>query len=177
MSCRDRNRPRTGNAFAFAVLLLCSSPSPVFGQTPLKLAGRRGTAIEGALTEAAQRAEARLATPSCRMVFLDFRSLNGHLLQETLDGLGQNGQTYFRSLVFYDGYGRSACAPRDIIAFTSPGSRAIFVCSPQFVERVRREPGLAAALLIHEELHALGLGENPPSSKGITQKVIERCGK
>jgi hypothetical protein len=39
------------------------------------------------------------------------------------------------------------------------------------------DPSLAAALIIHEELHSLGLGEDPPTSKEITAKVIERCGR
>jgi hypothetical protein len=30
-------------------------------------------------------------------------------------------------------------------------------------------------LIIHEMLHTLGLGENPPSSREITQRVTERC--
>jgi hypothetical protein len=146
-------------------------------ETRLDAVGRGESAAERALAEAAQRAEAKLASSSCRMIFLDFRSLNGRLLQETLEEAGHTGQTYFRSLVFYEGHGRTPCATRGIFAFTSPGSRAVFVCSAQFVERAHRDPGLAAVLLIHEELHALGLGENPPSSKEITQKVIERCGK
>jgi hypothetical protein len=32
-------------------------------------------------------------------------------------------------------------------------------------------------MIIHEELHSLGLGENPPDSKEITQQVIARCGR
>jgi hypothetical protein len=35
----------------------------------------------------------------------------------------------------------------------------------------------AAALIIHEELHSLGLAENPPSSAAITDRVISRCGR
>jgi hypothetical protein len=45
------------------------------------------------------------------------------------------------------------------------------------MERQRRDPGLTAALIIHEELHSLGLGENPPSSQAITAQVIARCGR
>jgi hypothetical protein len=172
MFCRDRAR------IAFAAWVVgISLPQPTLPQSRPELVGRASAALERALADTAERAEGKLAVPSCRMVFLDFRSLDGHLLQETLDGLGQDGQLYFRGLVFYDGNGRTACATRDVIAFASPGSRAVFLCTTQFVEKARRDPGLAAALLIHEELHALGLGENPPSSKEITQKVIARCGK
>ena len=38
------------------------------------------------------------------------------------------------------------------------------------------EPGESAeAALIHESLHSLGLGENPPTSSEITSRVISRC--
>ncbi|HEV8232335.1 MAG TPA: hypothetical protein VGQ75_08295 [Thermoanaerobaculia bacterium] len=30
---------------------------------------------------------------------------------------------------------------------------------------------------VAEELHSLGLGENPPSSREITRKVVEYCGR
>jgi hypothetical protein len=152
-------------------------PFPARGQAPLRLVGQEGTALERALTEAAREAERKLATPACQLVFSDFRSLDGHWLAEVLRERGQDAATYFRGLVYYDGYGRESCATREILATTSPGSRAVYLCSSQFVEKARRDPGLAAALLIHEELHALGLGENPPSSKEITQRVIQRCGK
>jgi hypothetical protein len=33
----------------------------------------------------------------------------------------------------------------------------------------------AATIVIHESLHALGLGENPPSSRDITNRVERRC--
>ncbi len=31
-------------------------------------------------------------------------------------------------------------------------------------------------MIIHESLHSLGLGENPPRSQDITSRVTERCG-
>ena len=34
----------------------------------------------------------------------------------------------------------------------------------------------APAIVIHETLHTLGLGEGPPTSGASTAKVIERCG-
>jgi hypothetical protein len=39
-----------------------------------------------------------------------------------------------------------------------------------------RNPVLAESIVIHEMLHTLGLGENPPSSQEITQQVKRRCG-
>jgi len=38
------------------------------------------------------------------------------------------------------------------------------------------DPGFATNVVIHEMLHALGLGENPPTSEEITRQVVKRCG-
>jgi len=35
---------------------------------------------------------------------------------------------------------------------------------------------VAEAVIIHETLHSLGLGENPPTSDEITRRVFSRCG-
>ena len=51
------------------------------------------------------------------------------------------------------------------------------VCGARFVETQFSDPGFAAALVIHEELHVLGLGENPPSAREITARVVARCGR
>jgi hypothetical protein len=36
-------------------------------------------------------------------------------------------------------------------------------------------PSLSEFMVIHEMLHTLGLGENPPSSFEITEQVRRRC--
>jgi hypothetical protein len=129
------------------------------------------------VSRAVQDARARLAESSCSLVFSDFRDSYGRTLQENLDALGQSGPSYLEWLNFYDGSGRSRCEDRGTLASTSPGSRVVYVCSPQFAEKQHRDPGLAAALIIHEELHSLGLWENPPSSQAITARVVARCGR
>jgi hypothetical protein len=63
-----------------------------------------------------------------------------------------------------------ACA-----AFTSPGNGTIAICTRAFFEVLARDPVRMEAILIHEALHSLGLGENPPSSAEITRRVLERC--
>jgi hypothetical protein len=40
----------------------------------------------------------------------------------------------------------------------------------------RAAPGIRENTLIHEMLHSLGLGENPPSSGEINGQVMRRCG-
>ena len=34
----------------------------------------------------------------------------------------------------------------------------------------------AVEIVLHEFLHTLGLGENPPTSRAITERVAVRCG-
>ncbi len=78
-------------------------------------------------------------------------------------------------MIFHDGFGTGLCQKRAVWASTWPGGTIVFVCSPQFGEREARERLDAEAVLIHEMLHTLGLGENPPSAGEITNDVIRRC--
>ena len=126
---------------------------------------------------AVRYASSKLSDSTCSRIFSDYRDSNGQTLQANLDALGRTGQGYVAWLNFYDGYGMSRCADRGTLASTSPGSRVVYICTAQFREKQRRDPGLAAALIIHEELHSLGLAENPPSSQAITAQVISRCGR
>ena len=57
----------------------------------------------------------------------------------------------------------------------SPGSRVVQVCGRRFEAVARRHPRLAEASVIHEMLHSLGLGENPPDPRAITERVLDLC--
>jgi hypothetical protein len=48
----------------------------------------------------------------------------------------------------------------------------VLLCGLQFFQRQRENSESSAALVIHEMHHSLGLGENPPSSKEITARVM-----
>jgi len=135
------------------------------------------TVLEETLSKALLQAESKLAGAACTQLFSDFRDAGGRTLQARLDAVGRTGGDYLQWLVFFDGYGKRRCEERSTLASTSPTSRIVYLCAPQFLEKVRNDPGLAATLIIHEELHSLGLGEDPPTSKQITAKVIERCGR
>jgi hypothetical protein len=68
----------------------------------------------------------------------------------------------------------------------------ISICGPRFRSTLRSHPALAANILLHEELHRLGLEESsrferasnrgesgrsrPPTSLEITDRVAARCG-
>ena len=51
----------------------------------------------------------------------------------------------------------------------------MYLCGRQFALVDGNNPSQTEASLIHEELHSLGLGENPPNPKEITARVLAMC--
>src|SRR5262245_15125959 len=122
-------------------------------------------------------AHRRLASESCREIFGDFGDSSGRPLQERLDSIGQTGQSYLGWLRFSDAELRGPCARTEVLAFTTPGSQVVSFCGEKIQRAIRRRGlGLAATIIIHEELHSLGLREDPPTSGEITRRVEARCG-
>lgn len=121
------------------------------------------------------RASRTLTKPECQRIYQEFNDAAGRPLQEGLDAVAKSGQAYLASLLFYDGSAQPGCRSQHTFAVTQPGSRVVSVCTTQFTELMGRKPRLAASVLIHEQLHALGLGENPPTSAEITARVTMRC--
>lgn len=124
------------------------------------------------VTRAADGAHERLGRAECQKLFTDFNDQEGRPLQEKLDTLKLSGQEFLRYVGFYEGYGRRRCGQASVMAFTQPGSLAVHVC-PQISRRAQETVEM---ILIHEMLHALGLGENPPTTYEITNQVTRRCG-
>jgi hypothetical protein len=125
------------------------------------------------LHAAVMRARRRLEQPECKRLFSEFKDASEQTLQANLEALGQTAASYLGLILFADGSARESCSAGLAYAFTAPGSRVVFVCGPQFM---RASPTLAEEVVIHEALHSLGLGENPPSAREITAQVRERCG-
>ena len=127
------------------------------------------------VARALKGAQRRLERPACQRIFSDFHGTDGRPLRERLDGLGTTGEEFLGRLLFYDGSAGDPCARGGTIAYTFPGSRVVFVCAAEFARHARHDPFLTEAALIHESLHSLGLGENPPTSAAITARVMSRC--
>jgi len=130
-----------------------------------------GVALYWAVVGARQRLE----QPACRGLFAEFSDASGRTLQENLDALGETGGTYLARILFVDGSDRPRCGGDEAYAFTTPGSRVVYVCGRAFKDLAQRSPVRAQAIVIHEALHTLGLGENPPSSSEITARVLASC--
>ena len=124
---------------------------------------------------AIHRAYQALENSACRQIFLDFHDSAGRTLQERLDSLGWNAQRYLDSIRFDDSEEPRLCREAPILAMTVPGGRVVFLCRSKFSNLIRREPSALWVAVIHEELHSLGLGENPPTSEDISRRVAERC--
>jgi hypothetical protein len=124
-----------------------------------------------------RKASARLADPRCQQVFSDFRDREGHTLQEKLASLGSTGQEYLEQIQFYESSRNANCEWSQVLATTSPGSHVVYLCGLKLAKWTLRDPDYAVAVIIHEELHSLGLGEDPPSSEEITYQVNVRCAK
>jgi hypothetical protein len=122
-------------------------------------------------------AKARLANPECQLVFADFQDASGNSLLANLNATGQSVEEYLDRMWFIDASMAGPCQRGDLlVAYTSPGHRVVYVCGSKFVHPLfRLEQRLAELLIIHELLHSLGLGENPPTSREITRQVARRC--
>lgn len=138
--------------------------------------GKRDPGLIEAATKAVGEARKRLAASECQQVFSDFTDGSGRTLAQNLEVNGHTAQIYLGWLIFRNGADKSLCLRSGVLAATNPGERMVYLCA-QFKSIARTDPGYAAALIIHEELHSLGLSENPPSSAEITDRVVRRCGR
>jgi hypothetical protein len=90
--------------------------------------------------------------------------------------MGRTPEEHLDALTFHDGSSHPRCAASNVLAFTRPGDDAVRVCASQFRSTARSDPAKAEAVVLHEMLHTLGLGEDPPTSLEITARVRSRCG-
>jgi hypothetical protein len=130
-----------------------------------------------ALARALAGAARRLEQPACRRIFADFADPSGQPLQAVLDASGRDAAGFLRDWVYFaDGREHARCAEQGVLAVTAPGSRAVWICGRRFQWEQWRDPAYMEVVLIHETLHVLGLGENPPTSAAISRQVLARCG-
>jgi hypothetical protein len=166
----------------FSVLLFHANPASAQTSAPrdepkISVLGRRDPDLIRAVNEVARLAARKLEAAACQTVFSAFKDSTGRTLRENLETKGQSGAVYLKWLIFLNGSEDQFCLNNHIVAGTNPGDRFVRLCGPLFKSIARTDSGYAAALIIHEELHSLGLPENPPSSDAITRKVVEHCGR
>src|SRR5262245_61638471 len=135
-------------------------------ESDIRLAVRR--AVEGAA--------ARLAHPGCQDLFADFTDQGGQRLSTTLAAGEKSATEAFSVLRFFDDGATPRCSAGTTLAFTQTGSRRIRVCGRPFRDQYQQNRTTTEIVVIHEFLHTLGLRENPPTSRAITERVAARCG-
>jgi hypothetical protein len=135
------------------------------GAEPAVLLGFITADTSMAVQHAVAGATNRLGHPECQRVFADF-------------SFAVPSAAQFAPVRFFDDRDAPLCrAGSSILAFTSPGSRIVHVCGRRFLDAFRDNPTTAEIIVIHEFLHVLGLGENPPKSQVITAQVAARCAR
>jgi hypothetical protein len=162
-------------AFTFAVCLAAAArPSAA----PAAESWKRVSLLEPQATMAVRNALDGaldwLASDGCQQIFTDFHDGAGRPLTERLAELNVSAAAFLRLIVWRDGTFTAQCDAGPL-AYTMPGSRVVFICSRRFAELTFRNPALGSAVVLHEALHSLGLGENPPTSLQITARVRARC--
>ena len=128
-----------------------------------------------AVRQTVEGARARLGEPSCQALLEEFKTRDGLPLKDLVGASGKSLEGHLSELHFFDASNLSACRSAGAYAFTRPGLGAVYVCTKQFTAARLSEPQLAEAVVIHELLHTLGLGENPPTPEYITARVKDRC--
>ena len=117
-----------------------------------------------------------LAEPECNAVLDEFTDERGSTLRDRLAARAVDASTYLTTIVFLEDVRHPKCAD-GALAFTVRGGRVVRVCREALKRTWHDQPEYTAAAVIHEMLHTLGLGENPPSPDEITTRVLARCGR
>ena len=175
---------RRPSAFVCLALVLAATRvlaletlSPPAGIQPMTIPFSIDRRLPTGLLPSLEEAARKLRDSRCQEVLTDFVDLGGERLNIRLASAGLTLPGYLGYVLFYDGRATRPCSAHDVLAWTTPGSRAVFICWDQFAAQQRASTGAAANILIHETLHTLGLGENPPDAREITAQVAARCGR
>ena len=168
-SSDSRTRPTWCKAPTFFAAILWTSPALCDGKTGV-LAGASAPLLERAREGAARK----LTQPNCQQVPEDFRDRQGRTLAENLEMWNRSASDYLLMVPFRDGSSHPPCTSGRSTLFTVVGTFPVFVCG-NFRKEAEGNPFAAENWVIHEMLHTLGLGEDPPTSLEITRQVNERC--
>jgi hypothetical protein len=157
--------------------VLAAATAAVF-TVPAEAGSPRWATLTGwdaaAVERAREGAARRLQDPECQKVFSDFTDAEGRTIQQNLEAWAMSPSDYLKMIPFVDGSRERLCRQSKIALVAQVNVRRVVVC-PSFADFQLRQPLIAESMLIHEILHTLGLGENPPTSIEITQRVESRC--
>ena len=161
--------------YLFSVVLISCLGSTVAAREPWRLIHIPDPVARRVTIAALEAASAQFADGDCRKIFTDFEDGDGRSLADRLSAVAVDIHAYLRMVTFIDDTQHKMCVT-GALAFTNPGSRVVRVCVEELKRIDAHRHDYVVASLIHEILHTLGLGENPPSSREITARVLARCG-
>ena len=165
-----RHEGRFGAACLSMLLSFLVSPARAQGARVRPL-----TASEAQVADFAREgAMRRLRAPECQRILTDFKDPAGRMLVENLAPFALSPEDYLARIPFLDGESHSLCSAGQSQLLTTRDVARVFVCKA-FLRTVGQQRAQAELYVIHEMLHTLGLGENPPTSQEITQQVARRC--
>lgn len=179
MCGRGRRRARSRALLAVAVRIVvagsaCGAASAEASDLKVRVPN---VADARAIRLAVLGAANRLENDRCQEVLSRFRDASGRTLRANLEAQGQTPSGYLERVWFYPGSHLQACQSRRVFAVTSPGSHVVYICLPQFRNQQWAAAEAAEVVIIHEALHSLGLGEDPPSTEQITHEVQRACAR
>lgn len=170
---------RFWGAAAMGLQMLCLSEAR-WAENAEALAPRvrlRDPSAASAVRRALDGAKRKIKGTNCKAVLSDFNDLEGRPLDSVLENSGLSVDAHLARIFFYDGSGLPLCGSQGILAGTEPGSQVVYICAAPFARKHRTNPYEAENLILHEMLHTLGLGENPPHPSEIRAGIAARCGQ
>jgi hypothetical protein len=156
------------------LLAVCLTPQPSRERDWLNVRVEDGYTRDAAV-RAVRGAADWLTRPKCQTLFQEFEDERQLPLSVKLRELETDPAGYLRLVVFLDGARSPVCGRHGVLAFTARGSRVVYLCGRDFERAWRRDAREVQATIIHELLHSLGLGENPPAPREITNRVQSLC--
>ena len=160
---------------AVAAIVTGHLVAQVGAQTPVVFGFLEGdTAVY--VRRAVEGAAALLERPGCQALLTDYADAAGQHLATVLSTSGKTPREAFARLRFVEERDAPQCVGGATLAFTQVGSQVIRIRGRYFKERFLGSRSATEIIIIHEFLHTLGLGENPPTSQEITDRVRSRCG-
>ena len=126
------------------------------------------------LSPARALATERLGTDACRRIFEEVPDFTGRPVARRLADARRSPSAHFARLLFVEGAG-GPCGASLVAAWSVAGDLRVRICPLTFGATAARDRREAAAILIHEALHTLGVAEDA-AHEPLTTFVRRRCG-
>lgn len=115
----------------------------------------------------------RLGRTDCRRIFEEVHDFTGRPVARRLESGERSPSSHFARLTFVES-SDGPCAA-NLTAWSVAGDVRVRICSRRFSALAGQDRREAAAVLIHEALHTLGVGEDA-ANQPLTAYVRGRCG-